>query len=110
MKYPCGIIQDLLPLYHDGVCSQESRQIIEAHLEECSDCKQSYLSLGESDALFPVSQEKESELKKSGFFPRGQAKTFEKAIHCGCGGVVALCGGHHGVCWCDETYPAGNQL
>ena len=26
MKYPCGIIQDLLPLYVDGVCNAESRQ------------------------------------------------------------------------------------
>ncbi len=78
MKYPCGIIQDLLPLYHDGVCSQESRQIIEAHLEECSDCKQSYLSLGESDALFPVSQEKESELKKAASFRAVKQKLLKK--------------------------------
>ena len=31
MKYPCSLIQDLLPLYHDGVCSEESNKIIEAH-------------------------------------------------------------------------------
>ena len=29
MKLSCDVIQDLLPLYHDGVCSKESRKIVE---------------------------------------------------------------------------------
>ena len=39
MKMSCEIIQDLLPLYCDGVCSQDSRQAIEMHLEECEKCR-----------------------------------------------------------------------
>lgn len=78
MKYPCSMIQDLLPLYHDGVCSEESRQIIEAHLEECSACKNSYLSLGESDALFPASSEKQSEMKKAASFRAIKQKLLKK--------------------------------
>lgn len=35
MKYPCKLIQDLLPLYHEGVCSQESHEAIEQHITEC---------------------------------------------------------------------------
>ena len=42
MKYPCGIIKDLLPLYIDDVCAPESKEAIEAHLSDCADCKQSY--------------------------------------------------------------------
>lgn len=38
MSYPCKLIQDLLPLYHDGVCSDESREIIEEHLTNCAEC------------------------------------------------------------------------
>ena len=38
MKLPCDMIQDLLPLYHDGVCSQVSKTIVEEHLKECPDC------------------------------------------------------------------------
>lgn len=26
MTYPCGIIRDLLPLYIDDVCNEESKQ------------------------------------------------------------------------------------
>lgn len=38
MNYPCKLIQDLLPLYHDGVCSAESREIIAEHLSDCAEC------------------------------------------------------------------------
>ena len=38
MKISCDIIQDLLPLYCDGVCSQDSKQVVEAHLQDCEKC------------------------------------------------------------------------
>jgi len=38
-KVSCGIIKDLLPLYYDRVCSDESNKVIEEHLDECSSCK-----------------------------------------------------------------------
>lgn len=39
MKLSCKIVQDLLPLYEDEVCSGESRAAVEEHLKECADCK-----------------------------------------------------------------------
>ncbi|MCL2811838.1 MAG: zf-HC2 domain-containing protein [Clostridia bacterium] len=38
MKLPCETIRDLLPLYHDGVCSAQSVQAVEEHLLECPSC------------------------------------------------------------------------
>lgn len=38
MKLPCEMVQDLLPLYHDGVCSEVSNTLVGAHLETCEDC------------------------------------------------------------------------
>ena len=38
MKLSCNVVWDLLPLYHDGVCSDESRALVEAHLDSCPDC------------------------------------------------------------------------
>lgn len=38
MKLSCQIIQDLLPLYEDGVCSQDSTNAVEAHLAVCKAC------------------------------------------------------------------------
>ncbi len=39
MKMPCHVIRDLLPLYLDRVCSEESRELVETHLEHCPECK-----------------------------------------------------------------------
>ena len=39
MRYPCGIIKDLLPLYIDEVCDEESKQAVENHLAECDACR-----------------------------------------------------------------------
>lgn len=34
----CKIIRDLLPLYHDEVVSDESRELVEEHLKTCAEC------------------------------------------------------------------------
>lgn len=38
-KYNCEVVQDLLPLYQDNVCSPSSRTVVEEHLTECTDCR-----------------------------------------------------------------------
>lgn len=39
MRITCEIIKDLLPLYHDNVCSEDSRKLIEEHLSACEKCR-----------------------------------------------------------------------
>lgn len=39
MKMNCNIAGDLLPLYIDDACSQDSRAALEAHLGECEQCR-----------------------------------------------------------------------
>ena len=36
------MIKDLLPLYIDGLCSDETDKIIKDHLDSCKDCKNAY--------------------------------------------------------------------
>ena len=57
MKKNCNIIRDLLPLYIDGVCSEESKQLVEEHLKECAKC-QEYLK----EIKFDIKESKESEI------------------------------------------------
>lgn len=45
MSTSCKIIEDLLPMYHDGVCSNESAAFIESHLNECAACRHVLASL-----------------------------------------------------------------
>ena len=47
MKLPCKIIEDLLPLYEEGICSEETREAIEQHLNECERCKNLYKGMQE---------------------------------------------------------------
>ena len=41
-KIPCDMIQDLLPLYIDGLTSETTTLEIKNHLETCSRCQESY--------------------------------------------------------------------
>lgn len=38
MKLPCKVVEDLLPLYYDGICSEESAALVDAHLKDCPCC------------------------------------------------------------------------
>ena len=75
MNYPCGLIRDLLPLYHDDICSPESRSAIETHCSECADCKKILEALGtapepqaniqDAAPLLPIQKRWEHEKKRS---------------------------------------------
>ncbi|MCM1386157.1 MAG: zf-HC2 domain-containing protein [Bacillus sp. (in: Bacteria)] len=58
----CEIIQDLLPLYQDSICSDSSRQMIEEHLSACADCTLFMQKLQNSETEKQLVQEKTSVL------------------------------------------------
>lgn len=58
----CEIIQDLLPLYQDGICSNSSKQLIEEHLFTCPDCSLLMQKLQSSEIEKQLVQEKTSVL------------------------------------------------
>jgi len=35
----CNIVKDLMPLYLDDLCSEETKQELENHMKECEECK-----------------------------------------------------------------------
>lgn len=39
IRYECEMIQDLLPLYQDNVCSSSSKKIVEEHVTDCENCR-----------------------------------------------------------------------
>ena len=39
MSKECNIVADLLPLYQDGVCTEDSRELVETHLAGCASCR-----------------------------------------------------------------------
>ena len=45
----CKTIQDLLPLYRDEVCSQESRQAVDEHIQSCPHCAEVLREMGREE-------------------------------------------------------------
>ena len=67
MNYPCGIIRDLLPLYIDDVCNEESKQAVQNHLSECEKCRSCYEAMKSTDGFAEKSRNnlKESNIASS---------------------------------------------
>jgi len=55
----CSIVRDLLPLYHDEVVSEESRKLVEEHLETCEECKKMLDDIRENMRTAPTQSTEE---------------------------------------------------
>lgn len=51
----CYVVNDLMPLYKDGLTSEETSADIQAHMEECSECSELYKLMTDSSNDIPVS-------------------------------------------------------
>jgi len=81
MTLSCKVIQDLLPLYHDGVCSGESARLVCEHLAQCKDCSAMLESLkGEIDAAYTNANEVKplEDIKK--FIRKGKRRAVGKGM------------------------------
>ena len=58
MKHQCEIVRDLMPLYLDGVASGQSRQMVDEHLSECSECSALFSKMKNSELEIEVKEEK----------------------------------------------------
>ena len=63
MTYPCGIIRDLLPLYIDDVCNEESKQAVENHLSECEKCRNYYKSMKSTEGFVAKENDNSEDMK-----------------------------------------------
>lgn len=80
MNYPCNLIQDLLPLYLDGVCSEESKTVVEQHLSKCPHCRKYYTAMREDDEIIIIPHNTEREFQKAASFQSIKKTLFRKQI------------------------------
>ena len=52
----CNIVKDLIPLYIDGCCSEESERVVEEHLKDCSECKKLFEEMKEPTDIIVTSE------------------------------------------------------
>lgn len=91
MKISCEIIRDLLPLYHDGVCSSESKQLIEEHLAVCRDCQEKSDMENARLELSRTEQDDDTSLKALAYaWKKGKTKALIKGIAIALSSVIVL--------------------
>ncbi len=49
----CNVIKDLLPLYIDKCCSEESSALVREHLQDCPKCNEEYSVMLDSSGVIP---------------------------------------------------------
>ena len=59
MKTTCNMVRDLLPLYFERVCSEDSRQIVEEHLGGCETCETMLKALQENTLDYRLKEERD---------------------------------------------------
>lgn len=72
---PCGVIRDLLILYEDDVCSEDSCRVIKEHMESCEGCRKAYEQV--TEVFPPVTGNPEDADKEEARF----IKTLKKFRH-----------------------------
>ena len=85
-KVTCEVIQDLLPLYCDGVCSEESRELIQDHVQSCEKCREELRLMN-----LPMNFEKDSvEINAAEAASKVWKKNKRKAFRRGIGLTLSL--------------------
>lgn len=68
-KMSCNVIQDLMPLYIENMCSAESRELVEAHIAECEKCRQLFFDYTDDTIVKEVRQ------------PEKEEQAFQQILH-----------------------------
>ncbi len=53
----CEIIRDLLPSYVDGVCSVQTVELVERHLEDCTECREMAERMKSADMRYGLKED-----------------------------------------------------
>lgn len=103
-KQICEIVNDLLPLYVDGDCSESSRLIVEEHIETCKECRALLDAMRTSLDLEVPEAKKEIPIERA--LRKMHRKVWQRAIAI----VVVLCmiaGAIFGISTCNAINDDG---
>ncbi len=90
MTYPCGIIRDLLPLFIDEVCNEESKHAVEKHLSECEKCRNYYEAMKSTDGFVEKKKDDSEDIKMANSLKNVKNKINKKIRNIILGAVAAV--------------------
>lgn len=95
MDIKCEIVKDLIMMYVDDVCSEESRQAVEEHMESCPECREYYEVLKKplevntvSGKCVEIAKEPFLKIKKRNFINAVLAIVVTAAVMIVCGFII----------------------
>ena len=68
-RMSCNVIQDLMPLYIEHMCSAESRELVETHIAECEKCRKLFYDYTDDTIVKEVRQ------------PEKEEQAFQQILH-----------------------------
>ena len=74
-KLPCELIRDLFPSYIDGLTSEVTNRLVQAHIDECPDCKGILEAMREPCVEASVEAEAFNDCKEIDFLKKTRTKT-----------------------------------
>lgn len=101
-KITCEVVQDLLPLYYDEVCSEDTKKLVEAHLENCHFCNKELAALStelptEQSEVIRNEQDKKVVLSLANSWNAFRKKALLKGIGIASLMALILFGGYYGL-------------
>lgn len=93
MNMTCDVIRDLLPLYHDDICSPDSRALVDEHLAGCEACRTELRALEEDMTIPHPTPEAEAMKKLNRAWKRVKRKSLVKGLIAAALVVAILVGG-----------------
>lgn len=85
MKFNCNIVDDILPLYLEDICSEDSRAALEEHLQECASCREK-LARMKNSSVIPDVKKKERQIQITDYSKKIKRHRFKIGIL-----VVLIC-------------------
>lgn len=97
-KITCEVVADLLALYCDEVCSQDSRRLVEGHLKGCPDCQRMLQNMRAGGSVCGEGQHGEKIIKgMAATWKRSVLKSFFKGLGAAACLVLLLVAGYWGL-------------
>jgi hypothetical protein len=91
MKISCEVIRDLLPLYADDVCSDESKELVREHLDECLPCSVLLEEMKSGTVCRANASDEEAQANSFKRFKKKMAcKTLRRALIVVCSALLVL--------------------
>lgn len=90
MKVTCGIVEDLLPLYMEDMCSEESKAALEEHIEACPVCSEKIARMKNS-AVIPLMKNQDRRLPIANYVKKVKRRRIRVGISVALICALAVC-------------------